>query len=77
MLTAEQVDRYRHDGYLFPFPALSSDEIAECREGLQRFEGWRLYQHVFHQRAGLAGVSGVAPTPDRPSGTRATSRQFD
>jgi hypothetical protein len=28
MLTAEQVDRYRHDGYLFPFPALSSDEIA-------------------------------------------------
>ena len=40
MLNAEQVDRYRHDGYLFPFPALSSDEITECRAGLDRFEGW-------------------------------------
>ena len=28
MLTAEQVDRYRHDGYLFPMPALSSDEAG-------------------------------------------------
>jgi hypothetical protein len=28
-------------------------------------------------RAGLAGVSGVAPKPDRPSGTKAALRQFD
>jgi hypothetical protein len=38
MLTAEQVDRYRYDGYLFPFAALSSEEIAECLGGLGRFE---------------------------------------
>jgi Phytanoyl-CoA dioxygenase (PhyH) len=40
MLSAEQVDRYRHDGYLFPLPALSSDELAECHAGLERFERW-------------------------------------
>jgi hypothetical protein len=40
MLTAEQVDRYRHDGYLFPFPALSSEEIAASLAGLERFEEW-------------------------------------
>jgi hypothetical protein len=40
MLTVEQVERYRHDGYLFPLPALSTDEVAECRAGLARFEHW-------------------------------------
>lgn len=40
MLNAEQVDRYRHDGYLFPIPALSADEIAECVAGLARLERW-------------------------------------
>ncbi|MBV9814417.1 MAG: phytanoyl-CoA dioxygenase family protein [Alphaproteobacteria bacterium] len=40
MLTAEQVEFYRHHGYLFPLPALSSDEIAECLGGLERFEQW-------------------------------------
>jgi hypothetical protein len=40
MLTAEQVDRYRWDGYLFPLPALSPEEIATCRDGLDRFERW-------------------------------------
>lgn len=40
MLTAEQVERYRHDGYLFPLPALSSDELARDRAGLERFEEW-------------------------------------
>jgi non-haem Fe2+, alpha-ketoglutarate-dependent halogenase len=40
MLTAEQVDQYRHDGYLFPVPALSLDEISECLAGLERFERW-------------------------------------
>jgi hypothetical protein len=28
MLTAQQVERYRWDGYLFPLPALSPDELA-------------------------------------------------
>jgi hypothetical protein len=40
MLTAEQVDRHRHGGYLLPFPAVSPDESAERREGPGRFEGW-------------------------------------
>ena len=40
MLSAEQVDRYRHDGYLFPVLALSPDEVAECIAGLARFEQW-------------------------------------
>jgi len=37
MLTAEQVERYRWDGYLFPLPALSPDELSGCDEGLGRF----------------------------------------
>jgi len=40
MVTAEQVALYRQHGYLFPFPALSPDEVAECRAGLERFEQW-------------------------------------
>jgi Phytanoyl-CoA dioxygenase (PhyH) len=40
MLTAEQVEQYRWDGYLFPLPALSSDELAACNDGLNRFERW-------------------------------------
>ncbi len=40
MLSQKQVERYRHDGYLFPFPALSAAELAECNDGLARFEGW-------------------------------------
>jgi non-haem Fe2+, alpha-ketoglutarate-dependent halogenase len=38
MLTAGQVERYRWDGYLFPLPALSADEVRECNDGLARFE---------------------------------------
>ncbi len=38
MLSAEQVERYRWDGYLFPLPALSPDELAACTDGLGRFE---------------------------------------
>ena len=30
MLTAKQVERYRWDGYLFPLPALSPDELTLC-----------------------------------------------
>jgi hypothetical protein len=37
-LTQEQVDAYRHDGFLFPIPALNPDEIAACLAGLARLE---------------------------------------
>ncbi len=37
-LTQAQVDAYHRNGYLYPFPALSPDELAECRAGLKRFE---------------------------------------
>ena len=40
MLSQQQIERYRNDGYLFPFPALSASELAECNEGLARFERW-------------------------------------
>jgi hypothetical protein len=28
MLSRKQIERYRHDGYLYPFPALSPAELA-------------------------------------------------
>ena len=37
-LTAEQVAKYRYDGYLYPVPALSPDEVAEYNADLARFE---------------------------------------
>jgi non-heme Fe2+,alpha-ketoglutarate-dependent halogenase len=40
MLSAEQVDRYCDEGYLFPCPALSAGEIADGLAGLERFEEW-------------------------------------
>ena len=40
MLSREQIERYRYDGYLFPFPALSREELAECNAGLARYEVW-------------------------------------
>jgi ectoine hydroxylase-related dioxygenase (phytanoyl-CoA dioxygenase family) len=40
MLSQQQIEQYRHDGYLFPLPALSAGEVAECTAGLARFEGW-------------------------------------
>ncbi len=39
-LTEAQVERYRHDGFLFPFPALSEAERATCLGGLERYERW-------------------------------------
>jgi ectoine hydroxylase-related dioxygenase (phytanoyl-CoA dioxygenase family) len=39
-LTAAQVESYRHNGYLFPFPALSAEERASCLAGLERYESW-------------------------------------
>ena len=40
MLSQEQVEQYRRDGYLFPFAALSAAELAECNAGLARYEDW-------------------------------------
>jgi ectoine hydroxylase-related dioxygenase (phytanoyl-CoA dioxygenase family) len=40
MLTEAQIARYRYDGYLFPFPALSPGGLAACTDGLARYEGW-------------------------------------
>ena len=40
MLSQQQVEQYRYDGYLFPFPALSAAELAECNAGLARYERW-------------------------------------
>lgn len=40
MLTHTQIAQYRYDGYLFPFPALSQAELAECNDGLARYERW-------------------------------------
>lgn len=39
-LTAAEVESYRHNGFLFPFPALGEDERAECLAGLERYESW-------------------------------------
>ncbi len=39
-LTAAQIESYRHDGYLFPFPGLSDPERATCLSGLERYEKW-------------------------------------
>jgi non-heme Fe2+,alpha-ketoglutarate-dependent halogenase len=40
MLTPQQVEAYRRDGYSFPHAALSEAELAECRDGLARYEAW-------------------------------------
>lgn len=37
-LTKAQVDSYRFDGFLFPIPALTQDEVATCLAGLHRLE---------------------------------------
>lgn len=37
-LSAEQIARWRHDGFLSPFPLLDADELKACQDGVQRFE---------------------------------------
>jgi len=37
-LTRQQVDYYRNNGFLFPIPALTREEIATCLDGLARLE---------------------------------------
>jgi non-haem Fe2+, alpha-ketoglutarate-dependent halogenase len=38
VLTDSQVTAYDTDGYVFPIPALSGDEVARCRAGLEQYE---------------------------------------
>jgi non-heme Fe2+,alpha-ketoglutarate-dependent halogenase len=40
MLSQEQINGYRNHGYSFPHEALSQAELAECRDGLKRYETW-------------------------------------
>ncbi len=37
-LTPEQVAAFRHDGFLFPIPALTPEEVTTCLAGLDRLE---------------------------------------
>jgi hypothetical protein len=39
-LTHEQVKSYRHDGFLYPVPALGTDEAARCLAELERAEAF-------------------------------------
>ena len=39
-LTRAEVESYRHDGFLFPFPALDESEREACLAGLERYERW-------------------------------------
>lgn len=36
--TQAQLDQYENDGYLFPVPVLSADEVAACRASLEAVE---------------------------------------
>jgi ectoine hydroxylase-related dioxygenase (phytanoyl-CoA dioxygenase family) len=40
VLTTDQVDAYRCDGFLFPFDVLGEQQRRECLAGLERFERW-------------------------------------
>jgi non-haem Fe2+, alpha-ketoglutarate-dependent halogenase len=40
MLSQDQVEAYRRDGYSFPHQALSQAELEDCRAGLARYEEW-------------------------------------
>ena len=37
-LTQQQADFFRQNGFLFPLPGLTPEEVAECRSGLDRLE---------------------------------------
>ncbi len=57
-LTQEQAAYYRHNGFVFPIPALTPTEIADCLAGLERLEAelgttvadadvkWRSHAHA-------------------------------
>ena len=77
MPTAKQVERYHYDGYRFPLPALSADEIAERLDGLDRFEGWlgkpvtpadRKWPSLLVSGRDSGGHFDQLPTPEREFG---------
>ena len=37
-LTQQQADSFRENGFLYPLPGLTPEEVAECRSGLDRLE---------------------------------------
>ncbi len=39
-LSPQQIARWRHDGFLSPFPLLDAAELKTCRDGLARLEKW-------------------------------------
>ncbi len=39
-LSPEHIARWKHDGFLSPFPLLDAAELQACRDGLARFEQW-------------------------------------
>lgn len=39
-LTQQQVDSYKRDGFLYPFDALTPDELGAAQAGLNRFEAY-------------------------------------
>lgn len=38
MLSAEQIERYRREGFLCPVPVLAADEVRRCRKGFAELE---------------------------------------
>lgn len=51
-LSAQQVERYHRDGYLFPLQALSADEVAHYRGALE--------SHEARMGGPLSGIDGAA-----------------
>ena len=37
-LPAAKVTQWKHDGFLSPFPLLDEQELATCRQGVERYE---------------------------------------
>ncbi len=37
-LPAARVTQWKHDGFLSPFPLLDEQELAACRQGVERYE---------------------------------------
>ena len=40
VLTPREVSSFRENGFLFPLPMLSRDEVARCLDALERYERW-------------------------------------
>ncbi|HZT88818.1 MAG TPA: phytanoyl-CoA dioxygenase family protein [Stellaceae bacterium] len=40
MLSPRQIEQYQHNGFLYPLPALSPEEVQESLAGLARYEAW-------------------------------------